>query len=107
MFGFEQGTAAKVLYSAINQLFGKITADDMWADHRENMNKVLICLLYISTIFGLITVVLTILLLIHMASFVNDADDFLFFVKLNPSGVRDLRRNVPPWLMFISGIYWA
>jgi hypothetical protein len=42
-----------------------------------------------------------------MASFVNDADDFLFFVKLNPSGVRDLRRNVPPWLMFISGIYWA
>lgn len=79
-----------VLYSAINQPFGKITADDMWADHRENMNKVLICLLYISTIFGLITVVLTILLLIHISSFVNDADDFLFFVKLNPSGLVDI-----------------
>eukprot|EP00435_Cladocopium_sp_Y103_P037772 s839_g10.t1 len=79
-----------VLFSAINQPFGTTTADDMWAEHRVNMNKVLICLLYISTIFGLITVVLTILLLIHMASFVNDADDFLFFVKLNPSGLVDI-----------------
>lgn len=79
-----------VLFSAINQPFGTITENDMWADHRENMNKVLICMLYISTIFGLITVVLTILLLIHMAHYVNDADDFLFFMNLNPSQLVDL-----------------
>ena len=101
------GEAVQVLFSAINQPFGKITADDMWADHREHMNKVLICLLYISTIFGLITVVLTILLLIHMASFVNDADDFLFFVKLNPSGARDLMVSVFFFGWLIWGIYWA
>ncbi|CAE6953463.1 unnamed protein product, partial [Symbiodinium sp. CCMP2456] len=28
-----------VLFSAINQPFGMITADDMWSSHRETMNK--------------------------------------------------------------------
>ena len=82
-----------VLFSAINQPFGMLTEDgysDMWSDHRENMNNVLVCLLYVATIFGMITVVLTILLLIHMAAFVNDADDFLFFVKLNPHTLVDI-----------------
>mmetsp|Transcript_55426 Transcript_55426/g.104058 ORF Transcript_55426/g.104058 Transcript_55426/m.104058 type:complete len:254 (-) Transcript_55426:64-825(-) len=80
-----------VLFSAINSPFAMIeAADDMWTDHRANMNKVLICLLYISTMFGLITVVLTILLIIHLGSFVNDADDYLFFMNLNPSGLVDI-----------------
>ena len=79
-----------VLFSAINQPFGVIEANDMWQTHREAMNNVLVCLLYISTIFGLITVVLTILLLIHMAAYVNDADDFLFFMNLNPTHLVDL-----------------
>eukprot|EP00439_Symbiodinium_sp_Y106_P006558 s7312_g1.t1 len=75
-----------VLFSAINQPFGIIQADDMWSSHRETMNKVLICMLYISTIFGLITVILTIFLLIHLGSFVSDADDYIYFMQLNQSG---------------------
>jgi len=78
-----------VLFSAINQPFEKIVADDMWSAHRETMNKVLICLLYISTLFALTAVVLTILLLIHMGSFVNDADDYLYFMTLNPHQLVD------------------
>ena len=62
----------------------------MWSAHRETMNKVLICLLYISTLFGLTAVVLTILLLIHMGSFVNDADDYLYFMTLNPHQLVDV-----------------
>ncbi|CAE7944675.1 unnamed protein product, partial [Symbiodinium sp. KB8] len=78
-----------VLYSAINQPFGMVQADDMWSSHRETMNKVLICMLYVSAIFGLTTVILTILLLIHMGSFVSDADDYLYFMQLNPTGLVD------------------
>jgi len=79
-----------VLFSAINQPFGIIQADDMWSSHRETMNKVLICMLYISTIFGLITVILTIFLLIHLGSFVSDADDYIYFMQLNPHGLVDV-----------------
>lgn len=41
-----------VLFSAINQPFGVIEADDMWQPHRSNMNSLLICLLYISLLAG-------------------------------------------------------
>lgn len=79
-----------VLYSAINQPFQKSAAVDHWTDLRTLGEKILIVCLYLSATFGLISVILSILLLVHLIYYVRDADDLVYFALLHRDSLVDV-----------------
>ncbi|CAE7464154.1 unnamed protein product [Symbiodinium natans] len=79
-----------VLFSAMNQPFAKSPADDMWRELRDFFEKALVVLIYLSTTFGLVAVILSITLLVHMSFFVHDPDDLLYFMLVHTGSFVDL-----------------
>ncbi|CAE7688628.1 unnamed protein product [Symbiodinium sp. CCMP2456] len=74
----------------MNQPFKKSSADDMWRDLRELGAKGLSVLLFLSATLGLISVILSIMLLVHMSFYVHDPDDLLYFVLLHRDSLVDV-----------------
>eukprot|EP00931_Biecheleriopsis_adriatica_P078952 TRINITY_DN52371_c0_g1_i1.p1 TRINITY_DN52371_c0_g1~~TRINITY_DN52371_c0_g1_i1.p1 ORF type:complete len:287 (-),score=49.30 TRINITY_DN52371_c0_g1_i1:27-887(-) len=71
------------LFSFVNSPFQKVEADDYWADHRDNWEQALQLGIYGSMLLALICVMISVVWLTHSLATVHDADDYIWFCRLN------------------------
>lgn len=74
---------------AISPLTPLPDADDMWSDHRERMADVCTALFFLGTMFAVSCVIVSVLQVNYATAFVNNIDDFLWWINFFPKALVD------------------